>query len=227
LYEAEKWFAISFTIIPKMSAEPKFKVNTGLLDKLLKAPMEGISQNLLTQHFDLYKGYVTQANTLLAELQSGTLTGASIIDRRRRLGFELDGVYMHEYFFENLTPAVTTPPDQAKAFFTKYFGTYDKFVADLENAGSTRGVGWVAVLYDHNADVCVTTWVEEHHLGMLADAQPILLIDCWEHAFILDFKSTGRGAYVKQIYKHIDWDVVTRRITEATQGKAITRAVVH
>ena len=68
--------------------------------------MEGISQELLRQHFDLYKGYVNNANALLKDITSGAVTGASLTDRRRRLGFELDGVYMHELFFENIRQLV-------------------------------------------------------------------------------------------------------------------------
>ncbi|KAH7829469.1 Iron/manganese superoxide dismutase [Monocercomonoides exilis] len=210
-----------------MSAPGPFKVNEELLAKLLASPMEGISANAINQHFDLYKGYVTNANALLGEIKSGAHTGAALIDRRRRLGFEVDGVYMHELFFENLTPANTTAPSAVQNFFVKYFGSFEKFVAEVENAGSTRGVGWVAVLYDHSADLCTVTWVEEHHLGMLVNVEPLLLIDCWEHAFVLDYKTTGRGPYVKAILKHIDWDVVAHRVEAAVAGRSVMRAVKH
>ena len=210
-----------------MSMEPKFKVNEALLEKLLKAPMEGISQELLRQHFDLYKGYVNNSNALLKDIASGAVTGAALTDRRRRLGFEIDGVFMHELFFENLTPANTVAPEAIQAFFAKHFGSYEKFTKEVEEAGATRGVGWVAVLYDRCTDLVTVTWVEEHHLGMLAQAQPLMLIDCWEHAFILDFKSTGRGPYIKTITKHIDWDVVAKRIECATNGQTVARAVAN
>ena len=210
-----------------MSAQPKFTINNALLEKITSAPMEGISQELLRQHFDLYKGYVNNANALLKDIASGTVTGAALVDRRRRLGFEIDGVFMHELFFENITPANTEVPEPVKAFFAKHYGTYEKFAKEVEEAGATRGVGWVAVMYDCHTDLVTTTWVEEHHLGMLAQAQPLMLIDCWEHAFILDFKSTGRGAYVKTICKHIDWDVVSKRIESATKGQLVVRCVAH
>ena len=207
--------------------EPKFKINNALLEKITSAPMEGISQELLRQHFDLYKGYVNNANALLKDITSGAVTGASLTDRRRRLGFELDGVYMHELFFENIIPANTTAPQAIQEFFAKHYGSFDKFVAEVEAAGATRGVGWVAVMYDCHTDLVTTTWVEEHQLGMLVQNQPLFLIDCWEHAFILDFKSTGRGPYVKTIFKHIDWDVVSKRLDAATKGQVVGRFVAH
>lgn len=208
-----------------MASDGKFKVNAALLEKLTKSPMEGISANLINQHFDLYKGYVNNANALLKEIASGSLSGAALVDRRRRLGFEIDGVIMHELFFENLTPANTKAEGAVEAFFNKYYGSFDKFMKAIEEVGATRGVGWVAVMYDAATDLLTTTWVEEHHLGVLAQAQPLLLIDCWEHAFILDFKATGRGSYIKTVTQHIDWEVVAKRIEAATAGKVVGRAV--
>ncbi|KAK2948528.1 putative Superoxide dismutase [Blattamonas nauphoetae] len=202
-----------------------YKLNEGLLAKMTAKPMEGISENLLKQHFDLYKGYVTNANNLLKELSSGAHTGQAAVDRRRRLGFEVNGVIMHELFFENLSPENTTPGDQVKAFFSKYYGSWEKFIAELENAGGTRGVGWVAVMFDKLTDTLTTTWVEEHHLGMLANMEPLLLVDCWEHAFIVDFGSTGRGNYVKTLLKHIDWEVVCKRIVSAEGNLQVVRCV--
>ncbi|KAH7817105.1 Iron/manganese Superoxide dismutase [Monocercomonoides exilis] len=119
---------------------------------------------------------------------------------------------MHELFFENLTPANATAPSAVHNFFVKYFGSFVKFVAEVENAGSTRGV---------------VTWVEEHHLGMLVNVEPLLLIDCWEYAFVLDYKTTGRGPHVKAILKHIDWDVVAHRVEAAVAGRSVMRAVKH
>jgi Fe-Mn family superoxide dismutase len=200
----------------------RYSVKENLLKKLLAQPFE-LSANLINQHFDLYKGYVTNANALINEIKSGAYSGQSLIDRRRRLGFEINGVVLHELFFENLTPATTTAPPEVQSFFTTEYGTFDKFIAEVENAGSTRGVGWVGVFYDAATKSITTEWIEEHHLGTLANVEPILLLDCWEHAFIVDFKSTGRGAYVKAALKHIDWAVVQTRITAALSGKSVGR----
>lgn len=208
-----------------MSAPAKFKINESLLAKITAAPMDGFTTEMLTQHFDLYKGYVNQSNALLAEIHGGSLTGAALIDRRRRLGFEIDGIFMHELFFENLTPKSAPAPAPVQEFFAKHCGSFEKFIAEVENAGSTRGVGWIAVMYDNNTDFLTVTWVEEHHLGVIVNSNPLLLIDCWEHAFIRDFKTTGRGPYVKASLKYIDWEVVGKRIQAVTSGRTVCRAI--
>ncbi|KAA6316771.1 MAG: hypothetical protein EZS28_055209, partial [Streblomastix strix] len=47
----------------------KFQVNAALQAKIA-TPFEGLSEKLLTQHFELYKGYVANANTLLEEIET-------------------------------------------------------------------------------------------------------------------------------------------------------------
>ena len=70
------------------------------------AGMEGFSETLLKNHFTLYQGYVTNTNKLLDSLSSMTQddkTGTpEFAEIKRRLGWEFNGMRLHEYYFENL-----------------------------------------------------------------------------------------------------------------------------
>ncbi len=71
--------------------------------------LSGISDETLAMHFKLYEGYVTNTNTLnekIAELIKGgeldATKTAAYSEMKRRLGFEYNGMVLHEYYFENM-----------------------------------------------------------------------------------------------------------------------------
>ncbi|KAA6376790.1 MAG: putative Superoxide dismutase, partial [Streblomastix strix] len=182
----------------------------------IATPFEGLSEKLLTQHFELYKGYVANANTLLEEIETKKITGPSLADRRRRLGFELNGIFLHELYFENITPKNTTPSAETKDALGKAFGGFEKFIEELKDTAKTRGVGWAVVSYDKILGRVHVGWQEEHHFGgAFVGVPPVLVVDCWEHAYITDYGATGRGSYVEAVVKRIDWNVVGERLIRA------------
>ena len=66
--------------------------------------MEGFSDALLNNHFTLYQGYVTNTNKLLdifGQLKDACLR-PEFAELHRRLGWEFNGMRLHEYYFENL-----------------------------------------------------------------------------------------------------------------------------
>ncbi len=72
--------------------------------------LEGISDAQLKEHLELYAGYVKQVNALneeLAEIRGeGKPSGKNpeFAEMTRRLGFEYNGMILHEYYFSNLKP---------------------------------------------------------------------------------------------------------------------------
>eukprot|EP00770_Monocercomonoides_exilis_P015379 MONOS_15325.1-p1 / transcript=MONOS_15325.1 / gene=MONOS_15325 / organism=Monocercomonoides_exilis_PA203 / gene_product=Iron/manganese superoxide dismutase / transcript_product=Iron/manganese superoxide dismutase / location=Mono_scaffold01198:8382-8945(+) / protein_length=188 / sequence_SO=supercontig / SO=protein_coding / is_pseudo=false len=186
--------------------------------------MQGMSKELLEDHFQLYDGYITNANKLLATLRNFSTEKEYRTDRRRRLAFEVNGILMHELYFENLTPEETQPSENVKDFFLNRFGTIDNLFEDLREVGSTRGVGWVAVMHDTTTNNTYINWVEEHQLGMLVNMEPLLVLDCWEHAFIKDYGASGRPSFFEASLKRIDWNVVEKRINAVKNGMSVTRS---
>lgn len=86
-----------------------YEVNTSLRP----AALRGLSAEQIAQHWQLYEGYVKQVNALGAELQylrRQAMTGTPLYaDRRRRFGFEYNGLVLHEYYFANLAAGVEPP----------------------------------------------------------------------------------------------------------------------
>jgi len=71
--------------------------------------LSGISNQTLEMHFKLYEGYVTNTN-LLTERISEILSDGQVdkeempaySELTRRLGFEYNGMVLHEYYFGNM-----------------------------------------------------------------------------------------------------------------------------
>src|ERR687884_90084 len=71
--------------------------------------LNGISDQTLEMHFKLYEGYVKATNDLTARIQAILADGKvdqeempAYSDLPRRLGFEYNGMFLHEYYFGNM-----------------------------------------------------------------------------------------------------------------------------
>ncbi len=184
--------------------------------------LQGISDHTLEVHFGLYEGYVKNANLLdeqLADLvRSGKAAGANpqFAELTRRLGFEYNGVVLHEYYFGNLTKrAGAKPPAPVLDLLAAPFGDFDTWRKDFSAVGGMRGVGWAIVYYDPRLARVTNNWVTLHEDGNIAGFVPLLVMDVWEHAFMFDYKPSERGKYIEAFLANVDWDVVGKRLEAA------------
>ena len=74
-----------------------------------------------------------------------------------------------------------------------------------------RGVGWVILSHDKKDGKLVNTWIAEHDGGHLVGLVPLLVMDVWEHSFMLDY-GVKRAEYVNVFMSHIDWHAVEERV---------------
>lgn len=178
--------------------------------------MAGFSETLLNNHFTLYQGYVTNTNKMLdileQMLKDGKAANPEYAELKRRLGWEFNGMRLHEYYFDNLGgKAPLDVNGRLGKRFTESFGSVDAWEKDFRATGAMRGIGW-AVLYQDPADGRLTDfWVNEHDEGHPAGCMPILVMDVFEHAFMLDY-GLKRADYIEAYFKNIDWKVVEARL---------------
>jgi Fe-Mn family superoxide dismutase len=185
--------------------------------------LDGISDAQVTEHLALYAGYVKQVNALNEELAKlrgeGKASGKNpeFAELTRRLGFEYDGMILHEYYFSNLRPAAEPKPPASGALATALndsFGSVDQWRADFQAIGDMRGIGWVILFEDPVTDRLSNHWVSMHQEGIVAGFKPLLVMDVWEHAFMRDYKATEKAKYVEAFFRNVDWSMVERRLQE-------------
>jgi Fe-Mn family superoxide dismutase len=177
--------------------------------------MPGFSDKALQTHFKLYQGYVTNTNLLLDTLTALTASGKSrspaYAEIKRRFGWEFDGMRLHECYFDNLggKGAVDTSSPLYAQLVTD-FGGYDQWKADFISTGAMRGIGWAVLYLDPQSGRLFNTWINEHDVGHLAGGKPILIMDVFEHAYMIDYL-LDRAAYIEAFFKNINWDTVNKR----------------
>ncbi|MGE0883359.1 MAG: superoxide dismutase [Blastocatellales bacterium] len=183
--------------------------------------LSGISDKTLAVHFKLYEGYVTNTNILnekIAELSRGEITANEMpvySELTRRLGFEYNGMVLHEYYFGNLKSGGNGDPDKSSAFAQvaeTCFGSYENWKKNFLTIGKMRGVGWAACYQDPSTGRLSNHWINLHETGNVAGFTPILIMDVWEHAFILDYAPADRPKYIESFFQNIDWDAVDARL---------------
>lgn len=178
--------------------------------------LEGISKENIDQHFALYEKYVAQCNKLYLlekSLANQDSFAAKTLraDLLRQLAFERNGVILHELFFENLQPS----PPKSKGEFVKLakksFGSLDSWMDDLRNLNSMRGNGWLVSGYDTDMKCLTNTIIDDHSLNVQLNIVPLVVIDLWEHSFIVDFEATGRAEYMEVVLKNLSYEVIETR----------------
>lgn len=176
----------------------------------------GFSETLLKNHFGLYQGYVTNTNKLLATLgelaRAGKGASPEYAEQKRRLGWEFNGMRLHELYFENLGGDGVLSPDGALAAqLAEDFGGYEEWVKDFKATGAMRGIGWAALYQDVENGRLINFWINEHDTGHPAGCNPILIMDVFEHAFMLDY-GTKRADYIEAFFRNINWELAEGRL---------------
>lgn len=190
--------------------------------------LKGISDETLEAHFSLYQGYVKNTNLLneqiLEMIQSGRASGKepTYAELTRRLGFEYGGMVLHEYYFENLAAkGKGQTSSEMKKAIEDCFGSFDKWRQAFSAVGEMRGVGWAILYQDPVTERLSNHWVALHQDGVPSGFKPILVMDVWEHAFVVDYTPSGRSKYIEAFFSNINWDVLNKRL----QTPAALRAV--
>ncbi len=184
--------------------------------------LNGISDRTLETHFKLYEGYVKGTNDLNQRIADILADG--VVDQEetpafseltRRLGFEYNGMVLHEYYFGNMKRNGSGDPHRDSDFFRateESFGSYEVWKAHFVGVGKMRGVGW-AICYQNPANGLLSNhWISLHEVGDVSGFVPVLVMDVWEHAYLLDYKPADRPKYIEAFFSNIDWRAVEARV---------------
>ena len=190
--------------------------------------LQGISDKTLEMHFKLYEGYVKSVNQLNEKIANVLADGKvdqeevpAYSELTRRLGFEYNGMVLHEYYFGNLKGG--GPGNPAKGFVSaaeNTFGSYDLWKTDFVSVGKMRGVGWAICYQDPNSRAISNHWITLHESGNVSGFNPILVMDVWEHAFLLDYDPADRPKYIDAFFSNVDWSAVQKRLDRASVAPA-------
>ena len=180
--------------------------------------LEGFSDTLLKNHFTLYQGYVTNTNKLMNSLEklmkSGKAGTPEHSELQRRFGWEFNGMRLHELYFGNMTKKNTILGKDTPLMrnIERIYGSYEYWEKDFKAVGAMRGIGWAVLYCDHESKEFFNVWINEHDIGHLAGATPLVVLDVFEHAYMLDY-GLKRADYIAAFMNAVDWNVVKQRLS--------------
>lgn len=185
----------------------------------------GISERTLEIHLKLYAGYVKQVNGLNEQIAalggSGAIESKAVIvysELKRRLGYEYNGMVLHELYFDNLKGGAGGDAPRGSRFeraAISSFGSLQRWKSDFSRVGNLRGIGWAICCLDPASGRLSNLWISSHEVGHVAGFVPILVMDVWEHAYLLDYAPADRPKYIEAFFSNVDWSAAESRLAHA------------
>jgi Fe-Mn family superoxide dismutase len=185
-------------------------------EHLKPGSLRGISDGQIEQHWQLYEAYVKNTNELLDELRTAQTGSRHWGELKRRLGFEFNGMVLHEYYFGNLAAGRPLRPKSALAdALDAGWGDFRAWREDYAATAAMRGIGWVVLYHDPWTGRLFNWWVSDHEVNHPAGLTPILVLDVFEHAWMVDYAMGEKSKYVGAFLENVGWETVERRFTES------------
>jgi Fe-Mn family superoxide dismutase len=177
--------------------------------------VNGMSLNQLNQHYKLYEGYVNKTNEIWTILNENKLyenPNPTFSDTRSLMlgqSYSVDGVKLHELYFSNLIGGNNKPYGDILNEIQKKYGSYEFFKDRFKDVGLSMR-GWVVLSIDPLDNNLHIYGLDAHDVGTVLMAYPLLVMDVYEHAYMIDF-GIDRKKYIDVFMKNINWDVVNER----------------
>lgn len=176
--------------------------------------LDGLSAKQIEEHLKLYAGYVKNTNLLMEKvkthMQNSEAMAVELSELTRRMGFEWNGMRLHEVYFSQFEKGGEESTKLADALTAQY-GSLEAWKNQVSAMGVMRGIGWVLLINDKETGNLHTIWVSDHEYGHLAGTDIVFAMDVWEHAYTVDFAPTQRAAYIQAFWKNVNWNKVEAR----------------
>jgi Fe-Mn family superoxide dismutase len=183
--------------------------------------LAGISAKTVEEHLKLYAGYVKHANLIIEKIseygKDAEKYAYEIGELQRRFGFEWGGIRNHEYYFKSFEGGSKGLPEGStlKAAIAEEWGTFENWLTRFKALATTRGIGWAMLYRDTMTGRLMNAWVDEQHLGQLADCHIVLALDMWEHSFVADYQPSGKKKYVEDFFANLNWETIEANFKKA------------
>ena len=195
----ERWSEVRCVGAPPVYTLRDFSALTGL---------KNIPDPLLAAHLRLYEGYVKNTNHLMQRLKEAEIAAPEWSEMRRRIGYEINGMRLHELYFDNLSPLLSEPSPALREVLADGWDTFNKWETEFREMGQIRGVGWVILYRDPESNRLSNHWITLHEEGHPAGFTPLLVMDVWEHAF----SGMPRSSYIDAFIENVRWSRIEDRL---------------
>ncbi|WP_073254393.1 superoxide dismutase [Caldanaerovirga acetigignens] len=177
--------------------------------------MPGFTERQILEHYEvLYKGYINRVNEirkllLSADRKDANATYSYFRGLKKGETYAIDGVLLHELYFENLGGPGGMPHGELMRQIAKDFGSYDAWLEDFKATGMAAR-GWAVLVYDRRSGKLINYLLDAHDHGVVQGAEAVLVLDVYEHAYFIDY-GTRKADYIRAFMNNVDWKVAENR----------------
>ena len=174
-----------------------------------------VTKKQFDEHITLYKGYVDKTNDITRRLfaepgfADANATWSHYRGLKKGESYAIDGVILHELYFQNLRNENAPMGKKVKYLMDHYFGGVERWTEDFTACGKSAR-GWCVCAYEQRTDTCRNILLDSHDEGHICTAYPLIALDMYEHAYFLDY-GTDKAAYIKKFIENIPWNVIEKR----------------
>ena len=179
-----------------------------------------ISEQQLKLHHDKHhQAYVNGGNAAFEKLDKARKENTEIDVKAtlKELSFNVGGHILHSIFWTNLAPAGKdgggNPSGAIADLIDRNFGSFERFKKEFTMAAtSVEGSGWVALALHPCVDRLLIMQVEKHNVNVYPTFNILMVLDVWEHAYYLDYK-TERPKFVEAFWNIVNWDQINKNLS--------------
>lgn len=178
-----------------------------------------ISREIMMLHHTVHhQSYVDGLNKAELALQEARAKNDYSLIKHwsREAAFHGSGHYLHTIFWNNMSrEGGRMPSGRLLQQIQKDFGSFDKFKRHFTEAAlGVEGVGWAILVWSPRGQHLDILQTEKHQFFTQWDTIPIFVLDMWEHAYYLQYK-TKKADYVKSWWNIVNWKYVEKRFEKA------------
>ncbi len=174
-----------------------------------------LGEQTLTLHHDRHhQGYVDGLNAAEENVAAAREAGdfSSIRTLCDAQAFNYSGHLFHSIFWTCMSPDGGGEPEGPLAEQIETdFGSLADFKAHfLAATNAVQASGWGVLAWQPLGEKLVILQAEKHQNLSEWGAQPIMVLDVWEHAYYLDYQNR-RGEFTEGFFDVVNWEAIGAR----------------
>jgi len=181
-----------------------------------------ISARTISFHYHKHhKAYVDKLNKLVKGTRHAQMPLEQVVraavngrDKEQQIFNNAGQVWNHDFFWHSLTPKGGKPDGRLKECIARDFGSTEKLIEQLAEAGKTQfGSGWAWLC---SQDGKLTVEKTANAIDPMAKGINCLLtIDVWEHAYYLDYQNARAGFLDAFLANLANWKFAEENLNKA------------
>lgn len=190
-----------------VTQEKKYSLGTELLSEKTK-----------NSHQEILESHVKKLNQVSAFLDTAEVDLADINNSKIRSlkqdeVYNLNASFLHAFYFENISDqnSVINMDSIAYLRLERDFGSFENWQKDFIACALSSRNGWAVTVYNFFLKRYMNVCVDLHSSHVPFASYPIVVLDCWEHAYFKDYLG-NKKSYVYAMMKELKWSKIEERI---------------